>query len=174
MSVTLGPAYLKFLCRMWCFVSWSVIYSPSSSWNWSCSFFIAMQHVIDGWIPLQSNVWKQSKWERLKHERGSPAGLSSPFYTVDLRVFWTRKRTQNKRFQTFVLTNLLQHWKKKFLPSVFFSSSMIWHENFVPVFRSVRKSTFDFWVWLFTLQIDFLFCVFDFWWPLSATVSKGW
>ena len=103
---------------------------------------------------------------------------------------------------------------------------MIWHENFVPVFRSVkkmlgeggrggvvkvesrkwevgirnpifalqkstfdfdflswkltfwsdflvRKSTFDFWVWLFTLQINFWFCVSDFWWPLSAAVIFG-
>jgi len=112
---------------------------------------------------------------------------------------------------------------KKFLPRVFFSSPMIWHENFAPAFRSVkkmlgegvggvvkvksrkwevrirnpifalqkstfdfdfsswkltfqsdflvRKSTFDFWVWLSTLQIDFWFCVFDFWWPLSAAVG---
>ena len=60
MSVTPGPVYIKFFCRMWCFVSWSVIYSPFSSWNWSCSFFIAMELVIDGWTPLQSNVWKQS------------------------------------------------------------------------------------------------------------------
>ena len=42
---------------MLCFASRSVIYRPISSRNWSCSFFRAMQRVIDGWTRLQSDVW---------------------------------------------------------------------------------------------------------------------
>ena len=156
------------------------------------------------------------------NERESRAGLSSPFTQLICEFSELEIEHKINGFRRLYLPNLLQHWKKKFSPRVFFSSSMIWHENFVPVFRSVKKmlgeggrgvvkvesrkwevrirnpifalqkstfdfdflswkltfssdflvrnSTFAFWVWLFTLQIDFWFCVFDFWWPLSAAV----
>ena len=42
---------------MLCFASQSVMFRPISSRKWSCSFFRAMQRVIDGWTRLQSNVW---------------------------------------------------------------------------------------------------------------------
>ena len=42
---------------MLCFASQSVMFRPISSRKWSCSFFRAMQRVIDGWTRLQSDVW---------------------------------------------------------------------------------------------------------------------